>query len=80
MLERIARIMSYVRTTADGRKLKKKDRDALLAAGGSGQQVRRRPGWAGQGSSKACAWARASDGRTGAVWFGLGRRRAQELE
>ncbi len=32
VLDRIARIMSYVRTTADGKKLKKKDRDAMLVS------------------------------------------------
>lgn len=35
VLERIAKIMSYVRTTADGKKLKKKDRDALLVRVGA---------------------------------------------
>lgn len=30
VLDRIARILSYVRTTADGKRLKRRDRDALL--------------------------------------------------
>lgn len=36
VLDRIARVMSYVRTTADGRKLKKKERDAILSGGHAG--------------------------------------------
>lgn len=37
VLERIAQVLSYVRTTADGKKLKRKDKEALLAGLGQGQ-------------------------------------------
>ncbi|GIL82638.1 hypothetical protein Vretimale_8239 [Volvox reticuliferus] len=62
VLDRIARILSYVRTTADGKRLKRRDRDALLgikhevaaeghpAAGGAASH-----GPAGAGGGRAAA-------------------------